>query len=208
MSYGTTCDAQAGCKTETDVWVTATKLSLAASNEHPGFFLRCFRTRIGSLELKIGSLESKKIINASLKSEKIGSLQVHTGYLTFSLKKKNWASTSRRKLCRRRNLHSNASIALNWNAFTFTCWTDSKKRFDFSSFINDSFCSNSFFTENGEVCMKWYSAVYNLMKTNHWEEFTVKMQPEKHNCTFMLLLYLCMWSTGSLQGCVNRNNYR
>jgi len=43
MSYGTTCDAQAGCKTGTDVWVTATKLSLAASHEHPGFFLRCFR---------------------------------------------------------------------------------------------------------------------------------------------------------------------
>jgi len=36
-------------------------------------------TRFGSLELKIRSLESEKII--------IGSLQVHTGYLTFSLKK-------------------------------------------------------------------------------------------------------------------------
>jgi len=34
-------------------------------------------TRFGSLELKIRSLES----------EKIGSLQVHTGYLAFSLKK-------------------------------------------------------------------------------------------------------------------------
>jgi len=41
-----------------------------------------------SLELKIGSLESEKIIDGSLESEKIGSLQVHTGYLTFSLKKR------------------------------------------------------------------------------------------------------------------------
>ena len=46
------------------------------------FFSRCLRDpRIMSLELKIESLES----------EKIGSLQVHTGYLTFSLKK-NWIS--------------------------------------------------------------------------------------------------------------------
>ena len=35
-------------------------------------------TCFGSLELKIGSLETEKII--------IGSLQVHTGYLTFSVK--------------------------------------------------------------------------------------------------------------------------
>jgi len=46
-------------------------------------------TRFGSLELKIGSLESEKVITGSLESEKIGSLQVHTGYLTFSLKKLN-----------------------------------------------------------------------------------------------------------------------
>jgi len=49
-----------------------------------------FLTRIGSLELKIGALESEKIIIGSLESEKIGSLeltaeretgslQVHTG---------------------------------------------------------------------------------------------------------------------------------
>ena len=207
MSYGTTCDAQAGCKTGTDVWVTATKLSLAASNEHPGFFLRCFRdpNRVPRIENWIPRIKENYQRVSKIRENRVptGPYRVPNIFL-----KKKWASTSRRKLCRRRNLHSNASIALNWNAFTFTCWTDSKKRFDFSSFINDSFCSNSFFTENGEVCMKWYSAVYNLMKTNHWEEFTVKMQPEKHNCTFMLLLYLCMWSTGSLQGCVNRNNYR
>jgi len=42
----------------------------------------------------MGSLESEKIIIGSLESEKIGplgseigSLQIHTGYLTFSLKK-------------------------------------------------------------------------------------------------------------------------
>jgi len=41
-----------------------------------------------SLELKIGSLETEKIIIGSLESEKIiiGTLQVHTGYLTFSVK--------------------------------------------------------------------------------------------------------------------------
>jgi len=38
-------------------------------------------------ELKIGSLESEKIIIGSLGSEKVGSLQVHTRYLTFSSKK-------------------------------------------------------------------------------------------------------------------------
>jgi len=46
-------------------------------------FLRCLRD---PLELKIGSLESEKIIKC-LESEKIASLQVHTRYLTFSLKK-------------------------------------------------------------------------------------------------------------------------
>jgi len=56
------------------------------------FFSRCLRDpRIMSLELKIESLESGKIIIGSLESEKIGSLQVHTGYLTFSFKK-NWIS--------------------------------------------------------------------------------------------------------------------
>jgi len=44
-------------------------------------------TQFGSLELKIGFLESEKVINGSPGSEKIGSLQVHTGYLTFSSKK-------------------------------------------------------------------------------------------------------------------------
>jgi len=43
-------------------------------------------TRFGSVELRIGYLESKKVIIGSLESEKIVSLQVHTGYLTFSLK--------------------------------------------------------------------------------------------------------------------------
>jgi len=41
-------------------------------------------TRFGSPELKIGSLQSEKIIIRSLESEKIGFLQVHTRYLTFS----------------------------------------------------------------------------------------------------------------------------
>jgi len=44
-------------------------------------------TRFRSLELKIGSLDSDQIIIGSLESEKIGFLQVYTGYLTFSLKK-------------------------------------------------------------------------------------------------------------------------
>jgi len=42
-------------------------------------------TRFGSLEF--GPLESEKIIIGFQKSEKIGSLQIYTGYLTFSLKK-------------------------------------------------------------------------------------------------------------------------
>jgi len=61
----------------------------------PGFFYGVSGTRFGFLELKIGSLESEKINVGSLESEKIGSLesektgslQVHTGDLTFSLKK-------------------------------------------------------------------------------------------------------------------------
>jgi len=55
-------------------------------------FLRCMHvlgTRFGSLVLKIGSLESEKVITGSPESEKIGSLQVHTGYRTFPLKKLN-----------------------------------------------------------------------------------------------------------------------
>jgi len=42
-------------------------------------------TWFGSLELKIASLKSDKIIIEYLESEKIGSLQVHTRYLTSSL---------------------------------------------------------------------------------------------------------------------------
>ena len=41
-----------------------------------GFFKVVFGTRIGSLELKIGSLESEKIIIWCLESEKIGSLEL------------------------------------------------------------------------------------------------------------------------------------
>ena len=52
-----------------------------------GFFKGVLWTGFGSLENQIGSLESEKIIIGALKSEKIGSLQIHTGYLTFSLKK-------------------------------------------------------------------------------------------------------------------------
>jgi len=48
-------------------------------NVKRGFFLSVLGTRFGPLELKIGSLESEKII--------IRSLHVHTGYLTVSLKK-------------------------------------------------------------------------------------------------------------------------
>ena len=51
------------------------------------FFWGVLGTRFGALELKIGSLQSEKIIIGSLESREIGSLQVHTGYLTFSLKK-------------------------------------------------------------------------------------------------------------------------
>jgi len=40
-----------------------------------GFFKGVLGTRFGSLELKIRSLESEKIIIGSLKSEKIGSLE-------------------------------------------------------------------------------------------------------------------------------------
>jgi len=51
------------------------------------FFKGVSGTQFGFLELKIGSLESTKIIIGFTGSEKIGSLQVHTGYLKFSLKK-------------------------------------------------------------------------------------------------------------------------
>jgi len=40
-----------------------------------GFFQSVLGTRFGSLELKIGSLESEKIIIGSLESKKIGSLE-------------------------------------------------------------------------------------------------------------------------------------
>jgi len=40
-----------------------------------GFFKGVLGTRFGSLEFQIGSLESEKIINGSLDSEKIGSLE-------------------------------------------------------------------------------------------------------------------------------------
>jgi len=56
------------------------------------FFKGILGTQFGSLEFQIGSLESQKIIIGSLKSDKIGSLeseknlQIHIGYLTFSLK--------------------------------------------------------------------------------------------------------------------------
>ena len=52
----------------------------------PGFFSSVSGTRFGSLELNIESLETEKIIIGSLESEKIGSLQVHTRFLTFALK--------------------------------------------------------------------------------------------------------------------------
>jgi len=42
------------------------------------FFEGVLENRFGSLEFQIGPLESEKII--------IGSLQMHTGFLTFSLK--------------------------------------------------------------------------------------------------------------------------
>ena len=65
---------------------------LHRSDDYIGFipsqvFWGVLRTRFGTLEFKIGSLESEKIIIGFLASEKIGSLQDHTGYLTFSLKK-------------------------------------------------------------------------------------------------------------------------
>jgi len=45
----------------------------------------------GVLGTRFESLESEKIIIGSPESEKIGSLHVHTGYLTFSLKKTAWS---------------------------------------------------------------------------------------------------------------------
>ena len=63
----------------------------------PGFFWGVLGTWFGSLELKIGSLKSEKIIIGPLETKKIGSLeseigflQVHTRYLTVSLKKPWW----------------------------------------------------------------------------------------------------------------------
>jgi len=48
--------------------------------------------------LKIGSLESDKIIIESLESEKIESLQGHTRYLAFSCKK-SWPRTGLCRIC-------------------------------------------------------------------------------------------------------------
>jgi len=70
------------------------------------FFKGVLGTRFGSLELKIGSLESVKNIIGSRKSEKIGfleseksgPLQVDTGYLTFSLKKPEYSEKCQGKL--------------------------------------------------------------------------------------------------------------
>jgi len=52
-------------------------------------FLRCFRDPIRALDLKTGSLKSEKIIKGNIwkDSRKLfRSLQVHTGFLKFSLK--------------------------------------------------------------------------------------------------------------------------
>ena len=48
------------------------------------FFQGVLGTRFGSLELKIGSLESKHL---KFSRKAFGFLQVHTRYLTFSFKK-------------------------------------------------------------------------------------------------------------------------
>ena len=62
-----------------------TQIRTASQTYVQVLFQSVLGTRFGSLELKIGSLESEKIIIWSQKSEKIGSLQVHTGYLTVEL---------------------------------------------------------------------------------------------------------------------------
>jgi len=51
------------------------------------FFKGVLRTRFGALELKIGCLESQKIIIGSLEVEKLGPYRSTSGYLTFSFKK-------------------------------------------------------------------------------------------------------------------------
>jgi len=56
-----------------------TKTSVSNVKSIIRFFKGVLGTRFGSLELNIGSLESVNIV--------IGSLQVHTRYLTVSLKK-------------------------------------------------------------------------------------------------------------------------
>jgi len=48
-------------------------------------FQRYFRDPIRVHRIKNHVPESEKIINGSLELEKIGSVQVHTGYLTISL---------------------------------------------------------------------------------------------------------------------------
>jgi len=54
---------------------------------HLEFFFSVVGTRFGSLELKIGSLESGKVIIGSLESEKSGPYRSIPGCLTFSFKK-------------------------------------------------------------------------------------------------------------------------
>ena len=67
-----------------------------------------------SLEFQIGPLESEKVIIGYLKSEKIGSLQIHSGYLTFSLKKP-WDKGSHRP-----NSDESAPLTRNWRSSP--CW--------------------------------------------------------------------------------------
>ena len=60
---------------------------------YQGFFKAVLWTHFRFLQLKIGSLESEKIIefleseNRVPRIQEIGTLHVRTGYLTFSLKK-------------------------------------------------------------------------------------------------------------------------
>jgi len=71
-----------------------------------------------SLEFQIRSLESEKIIIGSLESKKIGSMQVHTGYLPFSLKKaaeECWAASA--SVCFLKNKFWRSNILY----FTYFC---------------------------------------------------------------------------------------
>ena len=51
------------------------KIVFRDSSLYPGFFKGVLGTQFGSLELKIGFLESEKIIIGPLESKKIGSLE-------------------------------------------------------------------------------------------------------------------------------------